>query len=214
MGAIPRLVFNSYSFHVAINECINHAADVAERISDINLFYALQGRYSPHLGAHSTSVSSRVLFLNPKAVHFTSMRDRKRSWVAFKLNPVAALVLRNRLVTGVRDLLQERFEDFAFDWVCATKGRKAEVQSLRSTLSDGLQRIVALQNGEMVAFRPGAENFPMLDFALSITSWYNAKSVEPDKQSKYVYIGVEGAKLFLEELEELMNNCEAPLCCM
>lgn len=205
VGPIPRLVFSSQLFQGAINECLSGAVNAAADVSDSELYKALCGRYSPFIGKHPASVSSRIFFLNSKPRQYRTWRGREIDRITLQLSPLAAHVLQDRLLDRITTLRGLPFEDFAYDVLCERMGLEADTErSGDSSWQDGIRRLVALLRNDDVLFRPGSSNFPLIDFASFITEWYNAKS--SNAIAKAVMIKSDGALLFLREMEKAMRE--------
>lgn len=73
---------------------------------------------------------------------------------------------------------QDTFEDFAFDWLCDTECRRAEIRYVpEGDHSTKYKRIASINKEELRVYRPTASNFPFIGFATSETTWYNANSI-------------------------------------
>lgn len=115
------------------------------------------------------------------------------------------LLLRERLIKSIEELRKDNFEEFAFDWLCAKTHRKPEIQERRGRLEEtGYRRIALLQGREMLVFRPASERFPLVDFVLSRTKWFNTKSVGTEATT--VFTRYEGALEYLTQMEEEMRK--------
>ena len=132
--------------------------------------------------------------------------DRQRKiQPTYQLTPIAMKVLRERLARVIDELRKEVFEDFAFNLVCEIGGYSAEIQQRGERMEDkGFERLARLRSGERRLFRPCSKSFPFIDFASSITTWYNAKSVDPNQHEVFVKHG--GARSFLNSLENRIRQ--------
>lgn len=207
VGAIPRLVFDSDLFLRAISDFRGSAREAAESLSDTDLYEAMLGKYSPFVGKHPVSTTGKLFHLLPMAID-------PRSWVermaigrepTLRLNAVSEFELRGRLGRIIGLLRSEKFEDFAFDWVCTTEGLLPEIQcdDADGVTADAYERIASLRESNRRVYRPVAENFPFIDFAKSRTTWFNAKS---RKNETTIEIGVPGATKFLRELQRRIDT--------
>eukprot|EP00178_Gracilaria_changii_P015119 TRINITY_DN423_c0_g1_i2.p1 TRINITY_DN423_c0_g1~~TRINITY_DN423_c0_g1_i2.p1 ORF type:complete len:327 (+),score=47.19 TRINITY_DN423_c0_g1_i2:855-1835(+) len=201
VGTIPRLLFDSALFVRAIEECLYSAKEAAQNVSDSDLYNAMFGKYTPFVGKHPASASGRIFFLCAEPVYHETWEERRLYRPVLKLTPVATVVLHDRLKKRVEALRKEKFEDFAFDWVCMREGRHAEVHHGGTGTHDAAYlRIASLRREDMRLYRPVAENFAFVDFATSITTWYNAKSTSGN--AAYVYVNNLSASRFLAGLEQ------------
>lgn len=203
VGPIPRLVFDSDSFGKAIIECLSGAFQAANVVSDSELYEALHGRYSPYLAKHPASASCRLFFLNPNLYHHKTWRDRKRHQSKLQLTPIAAHILRGRLLEKIELSRNISFEDLAYNILCKRLGLLPDTDRIgERTFEEGFRRLVLLHPDTSVFFRPGVGNFPLIDFASGTTVWYNANSADPRKAA--VIIEHKGALRFLREMEKYM----------
>lgn len=205
VGPIPRLIFHSMLFIDAVKECLQGANEAALKVSNSDVYRALRGKYTPFLAKHPASASSKLFLLSPGTVEHRTWEERARHSAAFQLTPIATFLLHDRLKESILALRKEQFEDFAFDWLCMMEGRDAEVQSKGKGVHDAAyNRIASLRREEERVYRPAAGNFAFVDFASSVTTWYNAKS--SNENVKSVYINEDGAKQFLTRLEQVMKG--------
>lgn len=206
---IPRLVFESELFRKAIIECIIGGAQAVEKVSDSDLYKAMRGKYSPLLAKGLAPASSNGFFLDRDTVKHRTWKERRKKFSLLQPNPIGELVLRDRLEKIMAALRTDNFEDFAFDWLCEMKGSEPEILYGGGILHEtAFRRIVSLGRNEMRVIRPGSRNFPFVDFMLSRTKWFNAKSVHPLAET--VYLNEKGALLFLNRMERYIFEAYSP----
>lgn len=207
IGPIPRLVFNSTLLRKSISDCRGSAREAAERISDLELYEAMLGKYTPFVEKHPMSVTGKLFHLLPDPVHCETWEERIEIGIepVLQLTAVSKYELRDRLERSIEALRKKDFEDFAFDWVCATEGRLPEIQydDEDQITESAYQRIASLRDCEQRIYRPASEIFPMVDFATSCITWINAKSTKNDKA---IEVGIDGARKFLRELQECIDK--------
>eukprot|EP00177_Eucheuma_denticulatum_P007313 GFKZ01013312.1.p3 GENE.GFKZ01013312.1~~GFKZ01013312.1.p3 ORF type:complete len:118 (-),score=11.49 GFKZ01013312.1:1129-1482(-) len=91
---------------------------------------------------------------------------------------ISVYLLRERLVKRFEEIGRGDFEAYAFDWLCCVTCPKPAVQSRAGCLEDdGYHRVISLQGHEVLVLGPASKTCPLLDFALFITKWFNAKAV-------------------------------------
>lgn len=155
-------------------------------------------------------MTGKLFHLLSEPIYCKTWEEREEIGIepVLQLTGVAKYVLHERLKNSIKAMRKERFEDFAFDWVCSTEGRLPEIQyddGLKITAS-AYQRIATLRDSEQLFYRPASENFPMVDFATSCIKWFNAKSKSTKSSGNTIDVGVDGARKFLRELEDCIEK--------
>ena len=76
------------------------------------------------------SVSGKLFHLLPQQMYPKSWMERMSIGYEppLRLSAVAQFELRNHLERSITALRKENFEDFAFDWICATEERLPEIK--------------------------------------------------------------------------------------
>lgn len=184
VGPIPRGIFNSYLFNLTHLQLRKFLTKDAKNISDLKLYEAMLGRYTSYVTKHNESGSGMLFHVFPEPVYCDTWMQRRQIFntPVFQLTNVSIYELRDRLERGIEVLREEKFDDFAFDWVCATEGRKPEKQ--RQYDEEGVMttsafyRVATLRDSDQRVYRPASANFPMVEFAASCTKWFCAISEE------------------------------------
>ena len=174
VGPIPRMVFSSSLFRRAIADCRSSARKAAETITDLELCKAMRGKYTPFIEKHPMSLFSKLFHLLPQQMYPKSRVERMSIVYepTLRLSAVAQFELRNLLERSIMALRKENFEDFSFDWICATGERLPEIQydHGHGVTASAFKRICSLRGCELRAYRPVAEKFPFIDFATNSTT--------------------------------------------
>ena len=210
VGPIPRLVFNASLYERAVSNCRGKCNELAKSLTNIELYDALFGRYCPSVETHSASASGKIFHLYPIAVKCENLLDRvgASDRPRLQLTPFAQYELQGRLESSITALRKENFENFAYDWLCRTQDRLAEVQYDREEKlkNEAYKRIASLRSCDRRVYRPGAENFTFIDFATSCTTWFNAKWKKISKNNVIDFDATDTAERFLKELETHVKN--------
>lgn len=99
VGPIPRLVFNSQLLRRAIIDCLSDARKLAESLSDLELYEAMLGRYTPFVSKHPASVTGKLLHLLPEPIDPKSWEERMEIGIEPALKLTALPLPNIRCVT-------------------------------------------------------------------------------------------------------------------
>lgn len=149
------------------------------------------------------TASSGLFFLNAVVYHHMTWRDSKSHRIKLQLTPIAAYILRDRILDKIESSRNTSYEDIAYHILCNRMGLLPDAnRGGERKCEKGFRRLVVLQPDGGVLFRPGASNFPLIGCASGIIVWSIAKSADAKKGA--VVIEHKGALRFLREMEKYM----------